>query len=266
LAIYRFHRSWAQQRQIYRDILSGSSDDALVAAYSLSEIEISECRSLAHRFLDRFIVKHSIFKHFYTPRIRRPFAPVLITALVIVILCAFTDSEIFLKIGFSNPNPNEYPLFTAAVGLIAVAVAAVGWAFAAWVAHRNSRLQHTINIVFTRFAQAPFADNLKRFHKTFGFDPLPRVTRADIEHAERPEASDEERDAAQAVKFILNYFEFISMGVLKGDLDIEVIRRTLRGNMLYYFDKTAPLIVEARKSNPKSMEHYAELILHLREP
>jgi len=242
--------------------LRGLQEDHLVSSYSLSVNEIASFRGIAHNTLNSTIRKHSVFAHYYRSRIQWPFAPVIFIVILIVAFCiaafCFESSIVDLT------DKSTYPLVASAATFVAVAVAAIGWGFGAWFSYRNSQLQHTINVIFTRFAQTPFSENTKRFHGKFGYEIEPRITLAEIKRLEN--STEEDQAAAQSAKFLLNYYEFIAVGVLRGDLDLNVVESTLRGNMMFLFEKTAPMINEARKSRPATMEYFVDLISHLREP
>jgi hypothetical protein len=262
---FRSHRSWSQQRQICRAILSASPDDPelrnkLRHEHRLSDDELVVFHGIARHTLDFSIKKHSIFKHYYRSQIKKPFLPVIAAVIIIVVVCVTGVYFLFSKIDWTEKT---YPLITSAAALVAVSVAAIGWGFGAWVSYRNSQIQHTVNTVFTRFAQTPFSENLRKFHRKFGYEIDPPITYADVKRLEK--SGDDDQDAAQAMKFLLNYYEFMSVGILRGDLDFGIIEKTLRGNMLFIFNKTLPFIAEIRKSNQTTLEHFVEMVDHLRE-
>ena len=77
---------------------------------------------------------------------------------------------------------------------------------------------------------------------------------------------DDASAALQAMRYILNWFEFISVGVLLGDLDLEIVTKTIRSNLNLYVDRCLPYIIDLQKSNPRIMENLIELRLHFKEP
>ena len=157
----------------------------------------------------------------------------------------------------------EYVPLVAACGTIAVA--ALGWCVAGWIAHRNAVRQNTTNILFARFSQAPFGEAMHRFHATFGHDKTSLVTMENYSTL-RADTDIEKVKGAAAAAYLLNYFEFISGGVLNGDLDAKVVRDNIRGVITYYYDRCEPLIRSANKSNSRTYEQLMKLRTHYREP
>lgn len=79
-------------------------------------------------------------------------------------------------------------------------------------------------------------------------------------------ASSEEADkeSVQAVRYLLNWFEFASARVLLGDLDITIVERTVRSNLLFYCDKCIAFILTEQAGNPRTLKNLLELANHFR--
>jgi hypothetical protein len=154
----------------------------------------------------------------------------------------------------------------AIAALIGVIVATFGWSFSNWLAYRNSKKQHTVNLIFqTRFTQPTFNLHMRRFNKRFPVLSHEVVTIDVIDGLDNSN-DDEGIDLAQSVKYILNYFEFIAAGVIGGDLDLDLVEQTVLSNLVYYFDKSAPYIYAVAKRYPGALENLIALRDHYREP
>jgi len=171
----------------------------------------------------------------------------------------------YLGLHVNLGDPSTLSLMSASVTLVAVVAAIIGWVASLWMSYRNARMQHTINLVSTRFTQATFVSAYSAFHQKFGFLQTPQVTKADVDALDGS-ADLQDKACGQAVRFILNYYEFIAFGVRSGDLDIRVIAKTLRSNLKFYYDKCAPYISTLQQTSPTAMEHYSMLCDHFREP
>ena len=195
-------------------------------------------------------------------RTSRPFLPVIIAIAIIAVACA-AAAAVLLAHAYID-DPQTYPLFSATATVMAIAVAAVGWGVAGWVSHRNGRVQHTINLLSTRFSQATFVQNAANFVDHFGPGGAPLVTRSDID-ALTVSKTEAERNAARAVRYLLNYFEFIAVGVRRGDIDLGIVRENWRGVIRFYVDRCRPYIDALRDDDPRTFEHLVRLRSHFED-
>lgn len=179
---------------------------------------------------------------------------------IIVIACAAV--AIFLLFQIDLDAPATYPLMTALIGTAALAVAALGWGVGGWVAHRNARVQHTLTIIATRFAQPLFVQQMTIFNNAFGdADDSPKVTQAIID-ALAETRSDGDQAKVQSARYLMNYFEFIATGVRSGELDLAIVRNNLRASFLYFHAKCEPYIVSGRAASPTLLENFTRLHDH----
>lgn len=115
--------------------------------------------------------------------------------------------ETHIRLPRSNPLP--------VVGYFAGMVALAGWMIQAKIATRNSRKQHTMNVLFQTRMSKEFQDHVDRITKKYPDGaPIP------YEEIILPENA----DVFASVRFILNYYEFIAVGIEHGDLDEPLIR------------------------------------------
>ena len=129
---------------------------------------------------------------------------------------------------------------------------------ASWTAHRNARAQHTLNILATRFSNASFGEQTAIFNRYFDGKLINKALIQDLSKSK--DKSD--TDALQALRHILNWFEFISVGVALGDLDLEIVHKTVRSNLIFYCDKCLTYIHEVQATEPKILENLTKLRMH----
>jgi hypothetical protein len=250
-------RDWNERRNIIRSVIAETQPPNL-DTFNLSPSEEVFYRARAVRAVDALATKTSAFKAYYALPAANPFGYVFLTSALIVLFAIFTGIYLWLR----TADASAYPLFGA---LMALCGLAIGWSITGWISHRNTIRQNTNNILFARFSQATFGEAMHRFHDEFGFDVEPRVTR-NVIRANRLSGVVDKVKSAEAVVYLLNYFEFIASGVLRGDLDKKVVRQNVKGVICYYYDKCEPNIREANRINPKVYEYLIKLRTHYREP
>lgn len=251
------YRSWAERRQIVRAIIAETATRPL-ADFGLTESERIYFSARADQAVHRLARKTSAFKAYYELPISRPFRLVIGMATLLIVTAATVGAYIFLA---RRSSLHLYPLL-AACGTVIVAtfVGTIG----AWISHRNAVRQTTNNIIFARFAQTAFTESLHRFHVVFGYEAQDRVSR-EMVRAVRADRDDRAKGADAAI-FLLNYLEYLSAGVLCGDLDHDIVRRNMRGIIIYYYEKCEPFILAHNRENPRAFMNLIKLRTHYREP
>lgn len=133
------------------------------------------------------------------------------------------------------------------------------------MAEAQSRKQHTINILFNSRLSPEFRQHLeyRRIH-------FPEGERIDYKRfkdhltAERTkETSGQDakdmRKSAEAVRSLLNYYEFIALGIKNGDLDEDMMKGSIRGNMCNLVADAVGVIEGYQVNNRLTYEHVTEL-------
>lgn len=251
------YRNWDELRQIIRAAIA-ESDPPPLASFNLSPNEEIFFRTRAARAVQRLARQCSGFKAYYVMPTEKPFARVVVLSMIVIAFSIVAGIEVFLT---TRETP-AYPIFAA---LLTIASVAAGWSVVGGIAHRNTVRQNTNTLLFARFSQAPFVEAMHRFHHQFKYGLQSRVTRAHLVEL-RDSGDDEKLKNAASVAYILNYFEFVAAGVLRGDLDQSIIEANIRGVLCYYYDKCEPYILDANGANPRIYEHLIKMRLHYREP
>lgn len=252
------HHSIATQKEICLAILRGEGDEAF-AKHRIAPPDQLALKRCADAIVETAIRRRHPFRGYHKAKIR---SPLRLGYAVAVIAAAASLAVLLWLISWIDPSdPQHYPLISAAATLAAVAAATTGWGVGSWAAYRNARVQHTINFVATRFTQPAFNENIGRFTAAFRGKTVDKALYDQLEKS----SVQEDKEKLQAIKYMVNYFEFVSVGVLLGDLDEEIVRKTLRGNLNFCFDTCSKLIGELQSFNPLTLEHFSELRRHFRD-
>lgn len=249
-------RDWDERQQIIRAIIAEASDKRL-ETFNLTESEEVFFRARSSKAVDRVARETAAFKAYYALPTGKPFGYVV--GIVALLATSAITFAVFIWLE-SEDATKAYPIFAACA---AVAVAAIGWAVAGWISHRNTVRQNTNNMLFARFSQAPFGEAMHRFHMHFGYDLNRKVTFEEMAKLRSSAAENDKRTAA-SVSYLLNYFELLSIGVINGDLDQNIIRQNVRGLIIYYHDKCAPHIRTLNKQNHLTFENLIKIRTHYR--
>ncbi|WP_082064523.1 DUF4760 domain-containing protein [Brevundimonas sp. KM4] len=251
------YRSWKERKSIIRAIIA-DGDNPTLDSFKLTEEEARFFRSRADAAILKIVKSTSVFKSNYSVIKKDLFLPTII--LVSFIIAASVTSGILLFYNISDANRTA-PI----VACVTAAVAALGWGVTSSVSHANSVRQNTTNLLFARFSQSAYKDSIHTFHKAFGYGEFPLVTLPEVRKLQAS-SSEEDQKSAASVFYVLNYFEFISAGIHKGEIDINIVRDHMRGTFIYYFDKCIPLINDCNKQNRKSAEYFIKVTSSFREP
>jgi hypothetical protein len=249
------YRSWSELRDIVRSTIAESNPPTL-ESFRLSDSEKTFFRLRSERMLSAVVRETSEFKSYYALPVIKPFRTVILISGATV-AAALGAAAFFL---YKIPTGGEWGPIVGPT--VAVIVAAVGWAVSSGLTHRNTIRQSTNNMLFARFSQATFGDAMHRFFTAFSTEE--RITSRRLEDLKT--TGEEGRKAAASVSYLLNYFEFIASGVLKGDLDDKIVRDNIRGNVIFYYDKCEPHILALNRKNVKIFEFLIKLRTHYREP
>ena len=107
--------------------------------------------------------------------------------------------------------------------LIGLLAGIAGWVCSSFVNLRNSTKQHTFNIYVQSRLSSAYVETMKRVNIRFFSigcvpDPIPFDVFSNPENAE----------IMHDIGIVLNYFEFIAVGILNGDLDESTLKKIMR--------------------------------------
>lgn len=246
---------WNTQRTICRAILRGEAD-SIFAVHQVSATDQILYRRMADEAITAVIRRRSAAKRYFTARVRNPILLVTVLAALIAAVCAGMALTLWRWVDASNPA--TYSIVGSVAGFSAIGAAAIGWTMSGWITHRTSRSKLTMDVVASRYAQPAFGEALTAFNKVL----LGR--RIDSTLVARLQASDDDDDrrALQGLRYLLNFCEFIAVGVLEGELDARIIGKTLRGTLTYVHDHSQLYIGDLQRTDPGALEHFSMLRRH----
>lgn len=172
-----------------------------------------------------------------------------------------------------NPSPRYITFVTilgAIVALLGVIAAILTFAISSRANRVAQRKQHTITILLdTRLSdQFQMINTMRKAIYPPGETVGSAVFYPDYRAAYAPakNAATCRRRGAEALVSLLNYYEFLSVGLDQGDLDEAMLRKTLRGIMCRLVDDAREIVAAERRKNGRTFEHLAALYADWRDP
>lgn len=164
------------------------------------------------------------------------FRPSRVLGLLLCIIAGLFLGLVWWQIRLADTDPRQ---FGSAQWIVAFAAftAMAGWITNAIVTVRNSVKQHTINILLqSRLSQA-YMERVQKVNAAF-FTAKGKVTKL------RPDQMEENGPEAPLpeLRYLLNYFEFVAVGIRHGDLDEALMKSSLRGILCGMVDVAEELI------------------------
>lgn len=198
-------------------------------------------------------------------------------AIVVGALYFVSVTILFASIFVPDGEDHYYSNWIAILGFIgttaSILLAAFTFFRSAANAQKQSRKQHTVTILLESRLSSEFrATNEKR--KSV-FRPQTDILHEDWDHAQKrlahgtattPDEIENRYEASEALTFMLNYYEFLALGIRTGDLDEELLKGTMRGLMCSMVDDARDVIFHLRKDSPKIYEHLSLLYARWRDP
>ncbi len=137
----------------------------------------------------------------------------------------------------------------------------------------TSRKQYTVTILLETRLSAEFRETLEKRRAVFPeyaditFDDWnnARLAKPSSNTPEEIEAAARSNRGAQALATLLNYYEFLAIGIENGDLDEVMLKQSVRGIMCNLVDDARQVISAMQSKNPKAYEHLAKLYDSWRE-
>ncbi|RQZ16692.1 DUF4760 domain-containing protein [Burkholderia sp. Bp9031] len=134
--------------------------------------------------------------------------------------------------------------------VLTVAAAVIGWICTSLVSIQNSVKQHTVNTLLQSRLSATFIEKGNQLNRVLLQDGVRRkLTLADC----APTADKEHTEGIEAVRYMLNYYEFIAVGIRQADLDERLLRQTIRAIV-------CGLVIAARVYIEDSRKHEHEML------
>lgn len=136
--------------------------------------------------------------------------------------------------------------------IIGSAVAIIGWLFTTRAQAINSTKANTMKILMESRFSDEYAKNLKITTKIFTDKRKLNGANCCLSVSDFENLKDYQLNS---INYMLNYFEFISVGIRCGDLDEQFMRQTLRTIILTNFKFYKLIIEEKQKQVPSALEN-----------
>lgn len=180
----------------------------------------------------------------------------MIYTVVIIFLEIFAWAIIFndtLFLGFDSLNSGGQTLGV----LIGAAAVIIGWLFTTRAQTLNSTKANTMKILMESRFSDEYSRNLKRTTAIFTSQRTKQGDTCSLSVEVFSKLSPAETDS---INYMLNYFEFISVGIRFGDLDEQLIKQSLRTIILTNFKFYKLIIEDKQKKVPSALENLAALV------
>jgi Domain of unknown function (DUF4760) len=152
------------------------------------------------------------------------------------------------------------------IAAAATATSVISFLFARHVWRSDIR-RNTFSILLETRLSSEFRETTQKRRAVFPeyteitFADWDQARRADARHgteAQRAEAR-HLNEGAWALITLLNYYEFLALGIESGDLDEPMLHRSVRGIMCSLVDDARYVIAELRRNDPKTYANLAVL-------
>ena len=140
------------------------------------------------------------------------------------------------------------------VGVVAVLATVLSILVSSEVSRQNQRRQNTVRILLESRVSQNYSTLTKIGRNYFSSidDGTVKTYRRYKAHLK---SSGSKRNGAEAVMQMLNYFEFLSAGILYNNFDETMMEKSVRGILCLRVYQMRFIIQEVRKQRPKSYEH-----------
>ncbi|MFK7941746.1 MAG: DUF4760 domain-containing protein [Paracoccaceae bacterium] len=162
------------------------------------------------------------------------------------------------------------PIETKHISAFGVAFAIATFIWNAQRARAQQRKQHTITILFQTRLSPEFRENLAKRKRFFKEGEKVRYSTylAYLTAQRDTEITDDEalrrRESAEAIRSLLNYYEFIALGVSRHDLDESMLKGSIRGIMCALVVDMADIILAEQRANSLAYNNLTRLFTRWR--
>lgn len=173
---------------------------------------------------------------------------------ILLALTAFTYVAALTAIYGTAPDKTEFWKYTGL--FLGPTLIAVGWVVTNEVNVRNSRKQHTINLIVQYFTNAKRIEDKDEINKSL---PWPQVVA-------KPDYSDTTDALLRSMSRELNYFDFLASAILRNEIDDALMRRVFQDVIRHWCIQFAPFIAHWRGNNRETWADLIELYQHWKLP
>jgi hypothetical protein len=133
-------------------------------------------------------------------------------------------------------------------------LATVGWIYTNYNNTMHQHKAHTMNVLIQMRNSAEFQRHRLNLFASYPIGTKVKtedITKLKAQRADKTsyDIASNKIPAMDSALYVLNYYEFISVGVLAGDLDESMIKETLGAIFVNFHDHVRPIIDDARKDD-----------------
>jgi len=168
---------------------------------------------------------------------------------------------IFVCLVLSSTEGPKYQ--TSLTVLISSIVLGTGWWIQATINAASARKSHTINTIMNQRHSVHYFNKLDNVYEKFGLTstiPLHIAEKYRCPDLDNRKVKKELISACRDASYILNYYEFISAGVKKGDFDEYLIRECFYDPMQNFENRAYHIIQTFRKEAGPNAEIFSNFI------
>ncbi|MEX5426457.1 DUF4760 domain-containing protein [Acinetobacter radioresistens] len=135
-------------------------------------------------------------------------------------------------------------------GYLTIGFATVGWLFTNYITSKNSIRQHTLTVLTQMRMSTEFMKNANKLQAE-----IENGTIITYDYYNAIGIENKDKELKESVRFILNYLEFVSVGIRLGDLDESLVKESQRGMFQFAFTACEDFILERNKINKTTYQH-----------
>lgn len=162
-------------------------------------------------------------------------------------------------------TPDHLVLFVTS--FFAASSVAIGWFVHAYTQKKALRKQHTVNVLNSSRMSDAYQKKIsersaKYYHSSFIESDDVKLYKKSP--AERKGLGDDDKETVKAIGatiYLLNYYEFICVGIKNNDMDSDYLYDTVSSIAEYLYKSSTELILELRKKEPRAYENLEAQLL-----
>lgn len=197
--------------------------------------------------------------------------------LLVYVFWIFQASVAVVVTGFRNLDFSEFTNFTAdhlvyfTTSFFAAGSVAIGWFVHAQTQKSAQRKQHTVNVLNSSRVSDVYQQKLESYIRVYS--PKSPIKKEDVELFDKYRSEDDfvskenlwkdnkiKLKAMYGALYLLNFYEFMSVGVKEGDLDDDYLYETISFIAENLFSATDNLVHYQRKLCPDAYIHIEKQI------
>jgi hypothetical protein len=161
---------------------------------------------------------------------------------------------------------------TPAIAIGVGGLATLGWVYTNYMNMRHQQRAHTMNVLLSLRTNAVLNEHRINFFRAYPFpkqisiDDMPGLkTESSDPKSYNISSSNRATSTLDSVRYMANLYEFICVGMRQGDLDETIIKMSLRGILVHFYDTVEPFIDDVRANNPRAYENYRFYVNRFRQ-